>query len=79
MEQHKEYLKIQCRVCGKKPKRYKHDKNSDACQGVLSSVLELDVSSESEYIYPPVVCNSCYLTLKEIEKANKRGEMRSTN
>ena len=76
METHKEHLKNLCRVCGsKKPKQYKHDKNSDACQGVLSSVLGLDVSSESEFTFPPCVCNSCYCTLK----AKQRGGIRSTN
>ena len=42
-------------------------------------MLSLEVSSESDNIYPPVVCNSCYLTLKEIQKAKERGEVRSTN
>lgn len=79
MEHHKECLQNKCRVCGKKTKRYKHDKNSGACSGVLSSVLGWDVSSESELIYPPDVCNSCYLTLKEIQKAKERGVIRSTN
>lgn len=79
MELHKKHLENQCRVCGNKPKRYKHDKSSDACQGVLSSVFSLDVTSESDDIYPPVVCNSCYLTMKEIERSKQKGEVRATN
>jgi hypothetical protein len=48
-------------------------------QRVLSSVLGLDVSSESGDIYPPVVCNRCYATLKELVKAKEKGKMRVTN
>ena len=73
------HIENKCRVCGNKPKGYKHNKNSDACQGILSSVFGLDVAAESDEIYPPVVCNSCYLTMRELEKAKQKGAARATN
>ena len=75
MEAHKEHIKILCRVCGKKPKGYVHKKNSDACKGILSSVLGLEVETESEDIYPSGICNSCYLILKR----KQNGDIRTTN
>ncbi len=76
MEAHKKHLNNLCRVCGKKPKGYIHKKISDACQSLLSSELGIHtVSSESESVYPPGVCNSCYLILKQKNK----GEIRATN
>ena len=79
MELHKKHIENKCKVCGNKPKGYKHNKNSDACQGILSSVFGLDVAAESDEIYPPVVCNSCYLTMRELEKAKQKGAARATN
>lgn len=79
MEHHKQCLGNRCRVCGKKPNGYIHKKESDACQRVLLSMLGLDVSCESEEIYPPVVCNGCYATLKELVKAEEKGIVRVTN
>lgn len=76
MEAHKDRLKAMCRVCGKKPtKGYVHKKYSDKCQEVLSSVLGLEVSTESEDIYPPGVCNGCYLILRQKHK----GDIMATN
>lgn len=76
MEAHKERLKNLCRVCGRKPTRgYVHKKCSDKCQGVLSSVLGIEVSTEPENIYPPGVCNGCYLILRQKQK----GDIRATN
>ena len=77
MELHKKHIENWCRVCGNKPKGYKHC--TDTCQGILSSVFGLDVTAESDHIYPPVVCNSCYLTMREPEKAKQKGAARATN
>ena len=79
MEHHKKCLENKCRVCGNKPKGYIYKKESVACQKVLSSVLGLDVTSEPGEIYPSVVCNRCYATLKELDKAMEKGIMRETN
>ena len=76
MEAHKVHLKNLCRVCGKKPKGYIHKKISEACQSLLSSELDIHTAStEPDNIYPPGVCNSCYLILKQKQK----GEIMATN
>lgn len=41
-----------------------HSKLSDPCKAVLSSVYGISVETETEDIYPPIVCNSCYLGLR---------------
>ena len=68
MEQHTKLLKNRCRVCGNKPRGYVHNKQSKACGSLLSTLLAIDVMSESEDIFPPVVCNSCYITLKKAKE-----------
>lgn len=68
MEQHTNLLKNRCRVCGNKPRGYVHSKLSKACDSLLSTLLAIDVKSESEVIFPPVVCNSCYITLKKAKE-----------
>lgn len=45
-----------------------HKKLSSTCEPLLSNLLNIDVRSESEEIFPPVVCNSCYLTLKKAKE-----------
>ena len=76
MEAHKNHLNNLCRVCGKRPKGYIHKKTSDACQSLLSSELGIhSVASESVNVYPPGICNSCYLILKQKNK----GEIKATN
>ena len=71
-----------CRVCGKKlkPNGYKLEIHARLCQ--LSLVLGFDISLESSedvYIPSPVVCHRRYATLKELEKAKKKGIMRETS
>lgn len=68
MEQHKICLQNLCRVCGKKPRCYFHDKNSDNCREALASVFSIATGKEDENIYPPKVCNHCYLTLNQLRK-----------
>lgn len=70
MEQHLKNLKNRCRVCGRKLTSYMHSKQSTICEALLSTMLKIEPKSESEEIFPPVVCNSCYITLK---KANDDG------
>ena len=64
MEQHKVNINLRCRVCGRKATTRKHSKSSDPCKSVLSSVYGLDVAMESGDIFPPDVCNSCFLALR---------------
>ena len=71
MEQHKKCLEKRCRVCGRKPIGYLHSKYSKKCDSLLSTLLNISVTTESEDIYPPVVCNSCYITLKKTKEADK--------
>lgn len=68
MDQHTKILKNKCRVCGMKPSGYVHNKHSDACATLLSTLLDIEARSESEVIFPPVVCNSCYITLKKAKE-----------
>lgn len=68
MEGHSKILKNRCRVCARKPAGYIHNKLSTTCESLLSTLLKIDARSESEEIFPPVVCNSCYLTLKKAKK-----------
>ena len=78
MEQHKFCLQNLCRVCGKKPKCYFHDKNSNNCRGALGSVLSVAAGEKDENIYPPKICNHCYLTLIQLKKSKEGGRFRET-
>lgn len=64
MEEHKKCLKNLCRVCGRKATTRKHNKQKDPCKSVLLKVYGLSVDTESDDIYPPEVCNSCFLVLR---------------
>ena len=73
MENHQNILKLLCRVCGKKPKTYTHKKNSDACNSLLITAFGIDVRSESQEVYPTLVCNNCYLSMKRIKISKESG------
>ena len=47
---------------------YVHSKYSQKCASLLFTLLNIRVTTESEDIFPPVVCNSCYLTLKKTKE-----------
>lgn len=64
MEQHKQHLNKRCRVCGRKATTRQHDKKMDPCRAMLSRVYGIIVESESDDIFPPFICNSCYLVLR---------------
>lgn len=64
MEEHLKMLQNRCRVCARKPTGYMHKKQSNTCASLLFSMLGIEATSESEDIFPPIVCNSCYITLK---------------
>lgn len=64
MEQHKKCLKTRCRACGRKVGQRNHPKTRDPCGRVLSTVYNICVETEDEDIYPPDICNSCYLVLR---------------
>ena len=68
MEQHKNCIEKRCRLCGRKPKGYVHSKYSAKCESLLSTLLKISVAKESDDIFPPVVCNSCYITLKKAKE-----------
>ena len=55
-------------MCGRKPKGYVHSKYSAKCESLLSTLLKISVAIESDDIFPPVVCNSCYITLKKAKE-----------
>ena len=78
MEQHKIYLQNLCRVCGKKPKCYFHDKTSDQCKTALACVFGIATEEEDSNIYPPKICNNCCLTLKQLQKSKEGGRFRET-
>ena len=61
-------LKNRCRVCARKPTGYMHKKESPICQSLLSSLLNINATSEPEDVFPPVVCNSCYIVMKKTKE-----------
>ena len=73
MEQHKEHLSTKCRVCARKATSKPHNKNSDICKRILSSVYGVDVEGESEEVFPPSICNSCFLVLRRASIENDKG------
>lgn len=79
MEQHKLHLQNLCRVCGKKPKCYFYDKNSDNCKAALACIFGIATGEEDSNIYPPNVCNHCCLTLKQLVKSRDEGRYRETS
>ncbi len=78
MEQHKIYIQNLCRTCGKKPKCYFHDKNGDQCKAALACVFGIATGEEDNNIYPPKICNNCYLTLRQLQKSKDEGCFRET-
>ena len=64
MEQHKQLLGNKCRVCARKLLTRQHDKNKDPAKTVLFRVYGLSVEAESAEIFPPSICNSCFLVLR---------------
>lgn len=79
MEQHKKCLQNLCRVCGKKPKGYTHDKQSDVCKAALLCAFQIVVEQENDEVYPSVVCHCCYLTLRQLQLAKETGHYRETD
>ena len=50
--------------CGKKAILRTHDKRSEPSKTVLSCVYGISVETETEDIFPPRLCNSCFLCLR---------------
>ena len=73
MERHQTLIKKLCRVCGKQPKGYAHNKNSAICRSLLLFSLGLEVDGEPEDVYPTSVCNSCYRSAQRIKSAKESG------
>ena len=66
-------------MCAKKPKSYTHDKTSDQCNFLLKSVFGITTGEENDTIYPPLVCNHCYLTMRQLQLAKGTGCFRDTD
>lgn len=79
LEQHKKYLGNLCRVCGTKCKGHIHNKNSEQSKTPLLSAFGIDVGEESESVYPPLVCHTCYLTLRQLQNAKEKERFRETH
>lgn len=79
MEAHKKHLQNLCRVCGHKPKGYAYEKGSSQCSAVLSSVFGITVGEDNDDTHPPVVCNQCYLTMRQLHTAKETGRYRGTD
>ena len=60
-----------CRVCGRKSSGYVHNKNSNKCEALLSTLLDINVTTEPEDTFPPIVCNSCYIILKKAKEEGR--------
>lgn len=73
MADHQNRLKNMCRVCGKRPKKYSHNKESDACKSLLLGSFGIDVKSEPKEVYPHLVCNNCYLSMQRINRSKESG------
>lgn len=71
MDEHQSRLTLLCRVCGKSPKTYMHRKDSNACKALMLAAFGVDVGNESTEIYPHLVCNHCYLSMKRIKKSKE--------
>ena len=59
---------VLCRV-------YAHDKRSHQCVAILSWIT---AEEENEDIYPHLVCNSCYLTMRQLHTAKEKGYYKET-
>ena len=62
-----------------KCKGYTHNKISEQCKAALLSAFGLDVGEENEAVYPPLVCHTCYLTLRQLQNAKETERFRETN
>ena len=45
-----------------------HSKYSKKCESLLSTLLNISVTTESDDIFPSVVCNSCYITVTKAKE-----------
>ena len=66
-------------MCGRKPKSYVHSKYSKKCESLLSTLLNINVTTESDDIFPSVVCNSCYITVKKAKEDDTITNILTTN
>ena len=71
MEQHKSNLKNKCRVCARSTGTRNHNKLEEPSRSVLAKVYGIVVEKEPDEIFPPALCNSCFLTLR---RANLEGD-----
>jgi len=76
MEYHQNQLAKYCRVCGKVVKGYAYSVNSEHSN--LLAVAGIDTSQDNKDVHPNTFCNSCYLTLRQLQAADSSGNIRET-
>ena len=76
VEYHRNQLAKYCRVCGKAVKGYAHSVNTEHSD--LLAVVSIDISQDSKAVHPKTFCNSCYLTLRQMQAADLSGHIRET-
>lgn len=50
-----------------------HRKDSNPVKSLLLAAFGVDIANESEEVYPHLVCNNCYLSMKRIQKSQEMG------
>ena len=75
-EYHQKQLVKHCRVCGKTVKGYAHSVKKEHRN--LLAVVGIDISQDSKEVHPNTFCNSCYLTVRQIQVADLSGNVRET-
>ena len=73
---HQKQLLKHCRVCGKVAKGYAHSVKKEHKN--LLAVVGINTSQDSKEVHPNVFCNSCYLTLRQMQAAELSGNVRQT-
>ena len=74
MEKHLKSLESLCSICTKKLGRVSYSNRSHAGKGNTITLLESCFGStigDNPAIFPPRFCNSCYLTMKRMSKAQQ--------
>ena len=75
-EYHQEQLVKHCRVCRKVVKGYAHSVKKEHKN--LLAVVSINTSQDSKEVHPNLFCNSCYLTLWQMQAAELSSNVRQT-
>ena len=73
-EYHQKQLVKHCRVCGKAVKGYAHSVKKEHRNSL--AVVGIDTSKDSKEEHPNTFCNSCYLTVRQVQAADLSGNVR---